>query len=334
MMEKMGIAVAGSLIADLFYEIDTYPRQGMFTNIRATHGAVGGTGNLIIDLAQLDPELPVRVSALVGEDDSGEMICRTLAQYPNIDQSNVTRQGQSSVDHVMEPRDTKERTFFYHPGASDIYDASYIDWDAVDARIFHLEYLLLMEKVDAPDTEYGSHGARILHEARSRGMLTSVDMVSEQSDRVRPVVSAALRYVDYCTINEVEAEAVTGIAVTDEASALQSLSALKELGVARWAVIHCPECGYGLDCRSGEFVVWPSLRLPDGFIQGTTGAGDAYCSGILYGAYNDMPLKKAMRFACAAAACSLSGPNGTDGMREAALVWDVFEEFCPERRTK
>lgn len=327
-MGKTGIAVAGSLIADLFYEIDTYPQQGMLTNIRATHGAVGGTGNLIVDLARLDPKLPVRVSALVGEDDSGEMIRRTLSQYPNIDQRNVTCQGQSSVDHVMEPLDTKQRTFFYHPGASDIYDASYIDWDAVDAKIFHLEYLLLMKQVDAPDAEYGTHGAKILHDARSRGMLTSVDMVSEQSDRVKPVVSAALRYVDYCTINEVEAEAVTGIAVVDEASARQALNVLKELGVARWAVIHCPKCGYGLDCMTDEFVASPSLKLPDGFIQGTTGAGDAYCSGILYGAYTGMPLEKAMRFACAAAACSLSGVNGTEGMREAAQVWEVFEKYC------
>lgn len=328
-MEKTGIAVAGCLIADLFYEIDTYPRQGLLTNIRATHGSVGGTGNLIVDLARLDADLPVRVSALVGEDDSGEMIRRTLAQYPNIDLSNLTRRGQSSVDHVMEPMDTKQRTFFYHAGASDIYDESYIDWDAVDAKIFHLEYLLLMAKVDAPDPEFGTHGARILHDARARGMLTSVDMVSEQSERVPAVVQAALRYVDYCTINEVEAEAVTGITVTDEASAKRALEALRGYGVSRWAVIHCPACGYGFDCVTGEFFCVPSLRLPEGFIQGTTGAGDAYCSGILYGAYTGMELPRAMGFAAAAAACSLSGANGTEGMRSASLVWDVYRRYQP-----
>lgn len=326
-MEKSGIAVAGCLIADLFYEIDTYPRQGLLTNIRGTHGSVGGTGNLIVDLARLDASLPVRVSALVGEDDSGEMILRTLGRYPNIDLRNVTQRGQSSVDHVMEPMDTKQRTFFYHPGASDIYDESYIDWDAVSAKIFHLEYLLLMAKVDAPDKEFGTHGARILHDAKARGMLTSVDMVSEQSARVPGIVKAALRYVDYATINEVEAEAVTGIAVTDEASARAALEQLRESGVSRWAVIHCPECGYGLDCISGEFVASPSLRLPEGFIQGTTGAGDAYCSGILYGAYTGMPLPKAMRFAAAAAACSLSGANGTEGMRSAELVWELHGQY-------
>ena len=45
--------------------------------------------------------------------------------------------------------------------------------------------------------------------------------------------------------------------------------------MAKWAVIHCPECGFGLDCRTGEYVEVPSLKLPKGFIKNTTGAGDA-----------------------------------------------------------
>ena len=39
-----------------------------------------------------------------------------------------------------------------------------------------------MAKVDGPDEEYGTLGARILHDARERGMKTSIDVVSEQSD--------------------------------------------------------------------------------------------------------------------------------------------------------
>ena len=331
-MEKTGITVAGSMVADLYYEIDTYPRQGLLTNIRATHGAVGGTGNLILDLARLDPRLPVRVSALVGRDDSGEMMAAALSRYPNIDLRGLVREGQSSVDHVMEPRDTKQRTFFYMAGANDVYDMSYIDWAAAEAKIFHLEYLLLMAKVDAADPEFGTHGARILHEARTRGMLTSVDVVSERSERSARVVSAALRYTDYCTINEYEAETVTGIPVTDAASAKEALQALRALGVARWAVIHSPAYGWGLDCRTGEFVECPSLRLPAGFIRGTTGAGDAYCAGILYAAYTGMPLAQALRFACATAACSLSGVNGTDAVPEAAGVWEVYERYCQRKQ--
>ena len=49
---------------------------------------------------------------------------------------------------------------------------------------------------------------------------------------------------------------------------------MKEKGVTTWAVIHCPRCGYGYDCRIDAFVSVPSLHLPEGYIKGTNGAGD------------------------------------------------------------
>jgi sugar/nucleoside kinase (ribokinase family) len=185
-----------------------------------------------------------------------------------------------------------------------VFDESHIHWDAVNSKIFHLEYLLLMKKVDAPDPVYGTHGARILKEARDRGMITSIDMVSEQSDRVKRVVCPALRYTDVCCINESEAEAITGIAVTSRESAEEALRALHVLGVSRWAVIHSPKHNYGYDMVDDKMVYVESLKLPDGYIKGTTGAGDAFCSGILYGAHEGGELESSMRFATACAACS------------------------------
>lgn len=330
--EKTGITVAGSLNADIFYKIDTYPAQGLLTKIRETAGHVGGTGNLILDLAKMDPGLPVKASAVVGEDAEGEMIVDKLSAFPNVDVSGISRRGESSITLVMNAEDTKQRTFFFRPAASDIYGEHDIDWEKADAKIFHLEYLLLMKKVDSPDNEYGTHGARILHEAQQRGMKTSIDIVSEQSERARTVVSYALKYTDYCIINEVEAEAVTQIPVTvggkvSKENVYRALQAIAQQGVRTWVVVHAPACSYGYDCRTKEFVISPSLILPDGYIKGTNGAGDAYCSGILYGAYHDMTLKDSMRYASACAACSLSEENGTDGMRHAKEIWEVEKRY-------
>lgn len=329
---KDGIAVAGTLIADVFYEIDTYPAQGLLTNIRGMSFNIGGSGNLILDLAKLDETLPVKICAIVGNDSSGDSLLETLANYPNVDTENITREGNSSVTHVMNAKDTKQRTFFFHPAASDIFDETYIDWDKINARIFHLEYLLLMKKVDAADPEYGTHGARILHDAKQRGMLTSVDIVSEQSDRARTVVTAALAYTDICTVNELEAEAITGIAVAEneiwnEERVQEAMRVLKKMGVGKWIVIHSPTGGYGYDCRTDSLKYVPSLCLPDGYIKGSNGAGDAYCSGILYGAYQGKELEEAMELATACAACSLSENNGTDGMRSCREVWEFRKQL-------
>lgn len=325
---KKGITVAGSLIADVFYKIDTYPNEGLLTKIRETNRHVGGSGNLILDLAKLDSNLPVKVSAIVGQDENGDMLFQKLSKYKNINLRNITREGESSVTLVMNAQDTKQRTFFFLPAASDRFEERYIDWDIVDSKIFHLEYLLLMAKVDAEDEMYGTHGAKILHDAQARGMKTSIDIVSEQSMRAHKIVSSALKYTDYCSVNEVEAESITGIPMLDDGRIMEErveevLRKLKEMGVTTWAVIHSPQCGYGYDCRHDTFVKVPSLTLPEGYIKGTNGAGDAYCSGILYGAYKGMDLETSMRLARACAACSLSEENGTDGLRPLEEVWKI-----------
>ena len=236
-------------------------------------------------------------------------------------------EGESSVTMVMNANDTKQRTFFFVPGASDVFDESKIHWDNIKSRIFHLEYLLLMKRVDANDPEYGTHGARILARAKAEGMITSFDMVSEQSNRVKKVVHPALKFTDICCINESEAEAITGIAVTCRERAEEALRALRTLGVSRWAVIHSPKHNYGYDIANDKMVYVESLKLPDGFIKGTTGAGDAFCCGILYGAHEGESLEDSMRFATASAACSLSENNGTDGMRARDEVLTVLRAY-------
>lgn len=88
---------------------------------------------------------------------------------------------------------------------------------------------------------------------------------------------------------------------------------LKALGVQRWAVIHAPEGGFGID-EAGNYVEVPSLLLPKGFIVGTVGAGDAFCAGALLGAHNGETLRQAIEDGIAAAACSLSAAGASEGV--------------------
>ena len=331
-MGTKGITVAGSLIVDVYYMTDTYPGIGRLTNIRDIKKGVGGSGNLIQDLAKLDPNLQVKVSALLGNDANGKFAKQALGRFPNIDMSNVIQSEATSMTMVIEPLDSKQRTFFYLPAASDIYEESCIDWQAVDADIFQLEYLLLMKKADAADEKYGTHAARILCEAQKRGMRTSIDVVSEDSERARGIVSAALKHTDFCIINELEAESTTGVRLTGENVDMEenipeALRILKDLGVSKWAVVHSSGCSYGLDCETGQTVKVESLHLPKGYIKGTTGAGDAYCCGVLYGAYQGQSLQKAMELGTACAACSLSAVGGSDGMRSYREVLDLYKHY-------
>ena len=129
-----------------------------------------------------------------------------------------------------------------------------------------------------------------------------------------------------------EASATTGIELRTESGELikenfpAALQAMKELGVSTWAVIHCPEMGCGLD-ETGNFVEVPSLKLPKGWIVGTVGAGDAFCSGILYGAWKGMGLKASIELATGCAACSLREAGATEGMVTAQQVRKLYQEM-------
>ena len=191
-----------------------------------------------------------------------------------------------------------------------------------------------MKKVDAPDAEYGTHGAGILHRAQQLGMKTAIDVVSAQNSRAKTVVIPALKYVNFCIINELEAGAVTDLYIDgdrqeDAETVRPVLEKIAGMGVADWVVIHTVAASYGYDCQKREVAVVPGLQLPKGYIKGNTGAGDAFFGGVLYGAYTHMELKKALQFATAAAVCSLSEENGTDGMRAAAEIWETDERLRP-----
>jgi len=336
-MKKRGIAIAGNMIVDILYPILGHPNPGELTTIldgisRSTGGALC---NVIIDLAKLDPELPLTALGRVGTDAEGDYVLEKLGQHANTDTSRVKREGLTSFTAVMADTIGKQRTFYHYRGANARFCEADIDWDNLDADLLHIGYILLLDALDEPDDEYGTKMARLLHTAQSRGILTSIDVVSEAGDRFGRIVPPALKYTDYCVINELEAQSSTGVPLRCENGDLlhrnlpEALKRLKALGVSRWAVIHAPEGAYGMD-EQNNYIETVSAPLPREMIKGTVGAGDAFCSGVLYGAYQRMPLRDAIELGNAAAACSLTESGATEGMRTA----EDATAFCRELRNR
>lgn len=331
---KKGICCAGNMIVDITYPIETWPRQSELTHI--TEGIQSTTGgsvcNTVTDLARLDPSLPLFASGFAGHDAEGSFILEELGKYPNIDLSMVKRDGRTSFTAVMSNNQTKERTFFQHAGANAYYCEDHIDMNKLDVDIFHIGYILLLPALDAADDEYGTKMARLLHNVQQRGIKTSIDVVSETGDRFAKLVTPALKYTDYCIINELEAQQTTRILLRDENGTLHTenlplaLAKLKELGVSTWAVIHCPELGCGLD-EHGKYYEVPSLKLPAGYIKGTVGAGDAFCAGILYAAEMDIPMEEALQLGACTAAASLSEVGASEGVKTVEEVWKLHELY-------
>ena len=334
---RKGICVAGNMIVDILYPIEGWPNQGELVHIqdgisRSTGGAVC---NVIVDLAKLDPQLPLYAMGRIGADAEGDLILQRLGEHPNIDTSNVIREGISAITLVMSDVKAGQRTFFTYLGANGRFSEDDIDWERLDADLFHIGYILLLNGLDQPDEVYGSKMARLLHSAQQHGLKTSIDVVSEASDRFARLVPPAMKYTDYCVINEYEAEMTTGVKLRGEDGELlrenipAALKSMKAMGVSTWAVIHCPEGGFGLD-ENDNYTAAGSLKLPEGWIKGSVGAGDAFCAGVLLGAEKGATLAEAIDLGIASAAASLNGAGSTEGMRSREEALALFDQF--ERR--
>lgn len=336
MKERRGIAGAGNWIIDQVKVIDRYPEQDHLAIIlNESQGSGGAPYNVLVGLRALDAELPLEAIGVVGDDPNGRLILDHLARLQIESSLMRTEPGvPTSYTDVMSVAGTGRRTFFHHRGANARLCGEDFEFDRIKSKILHLGYLMLLDALDAPDEADPSRpcAARVLEEARSEGILTSLDLVTDLSPRLQQVVGPALNQVDYFIANELEAGALAEIPVRDENGGLlqenlgKIADNLFQRGVQKLAVIHAPEGGFWME-RGGDPVFVPSLNLPQSFIKGTAGAGDAFCGGILYGLHEGWDAKQCLTLAVAHAAQSLSDATTTGGVKPLQETLALVKQF-------
>lgn len=321
MRERLGISVAGTVLLDKINEISAYPESGELTKISSIRLGVGGcVPNVACDLKKIRPSLDVYAIGKIGDDADGKYILDYLNKS-GVDTSKIAidKTDSTSMTQVMSVSGG-QRTFFTYPGTSSSFGFSDIDFDSLDTKILHLGYFLLLDKVD------GGDGIKILKEAKARGIETSIDLVSENSDRYS-IVLPCLQHTDYLIINELEASKLTGIEPTNEN--LRKISEkLMELGVRKKVIIHKPDMATALS-KEG-FTVVPSFDISKNEIKGTTGAGDAFCSGALIGIYDNRSDREILEFASSVALVSLFAPDATSGI----ITEEEINKICKNKERK
>lgn len=314
---KTGIAVAGTLLVDKINVISAYPSAGELTKIIGLQKAVGGcVPNVAIDLKRMANDLTVKAVACVGNDADGAFVRETL------EESGVNCDGLLSINETTSFTEVMsvaggQRTFFTYPGASAMFGDEHVDLDALNVKMLHLGYFLLLDKMDNGD------GLKLLKRAKAQGVKTSIDLVSENSNRYKQVLPC-LAYTDNLIINEVEAGALAGIEPTKE-NLFAIAKKLKEYGVTERVIIHMPDVGV---CYSNNgFTAVPSYDIPKDFIKGTTGAGDAFCAGALLGIYRGDSDEEILSFASAAAVAALSQADAVSGMRSEEQIKNLCKNL-------
>jgi sugar/nucleoside kinase (ribokinase family) len=325
------------MVLDIVKTIDQYPELGMLTYITSSKRAIGGCApNTATDLATIDTTLPVSVMGRIGDDEYGRFLVEKLrAKGIDVSGVSVSNTVETSYTDVMNIS-TGERTFFNAKGANAEFSPEHIDASALNCKIFHIGYILLLDKFDEEDPEFGTVMARFLRDIHSMGIKTSVDVVSNSDTSLyKTKILPVMPYTDYLIINEIEICNIWGI---DPRNADGSLNAdavklamekTMAYGVNEKIIIHAKEACFCLD-KSGEFTKLGSLKIPSELIAGSVGAGDAFCAGCLYGLYNEYSDMEILEFASAAAACSLFAENSVDGMKNKKEIIKISKSY--ERR--
>lgn len=331
--ERNGIAVAGNMIVDTVNSITQYPEIGMLTNITDTSRAVGGCAlNTSIDIARIDPSLPVSAIGRIGGDENGSYIMSVLQKNRvATNMVSVSDKCQTAFCNVMS-LPSGERTFFSYGGANNEFCPDHVDLSELKCKILHIGYILLLDSFDAPDKEYGTVMARFLHDVSALGIKTSIDVVSSATANYAEKILPALKYTDYAIINEIECCNIFDLSPRLENGKLDvdtlrgAMQKMLDAGVREKVIIHCKEAGFCLT-KDGTFTKVGSLDVDRSLFKGSVGAGDAFCAGCLYGLYNGWDDEYILKFASGAAVCNLFEVNSIDGMRSKEEIEKLLKKY-------
>jgi sugar/nucleoside kinase (ribokinase family) len=315
--KRRGIIGAGNWIVDRLKVIDRWPEVGELCNVTSElKSPGGGPCNVLFGLAALQADLPLFAAGRLGTDADGDWLMHEIASR-GIDGRFMRRSVSNATSHTEVMGCDGKRTFFHRRGAN--ADFSLEDLAGIDmpASIFYLGYLLLLDKLDREDADYGTAAARLLAEMRRKGYFTVVDFVSEAAERFARIVPHSLPHIDALVINEIEGGHASGYRIrqangqVSHDSLRQAARALLDAGVNELVAIHFPEGAYALT-RSEE-CYQPSCPIKSEDIVDSTGAGDAFCAGLIYGLHENKSLRELLQWGTVSARFNLISSGASAG---------------------
>ena len=316
-MAKKGIICAGNWLVDIVKTLDRFPKEGELCNVKTIEqGGGGGPCNVLFDLAAMTDKIPLFAAGMLGKDAYGDYLMNEIIKR-NINADFMCRCDVTTSFSDVMSADGK-RTFFHCRGANAELAYEHLSKINVDAKIFYLGYLLLLDKLDADDPEYGTPAARLLKEFQSRNIMTVVDFVSESKEKFQRVTQASLPYIDVLAINEIEAGNTFDLEIRREDDSLdfdnmkKVLHAFMESGISNCTILHMPECSAAID-KDHKLYIAPSFKINRSDIVGSNGAGDAFCAGVLYGIHENMPLDEILKLGAASSFFNLKSATASGG---------------------
>lgn len=230
----------------------------------------------------------------LGDDDAAALHRREFSRT-GVEAQLVTVPGCASPQSLILVDAAGERTVLCRRDERLILQPTELkrDW-IVNARALH---------VDGHDTAAATLAARW---AREAGISVIADL-----DEAYPGVEDLLENVDYLIVSRNFPTLITGEPQLEEAlrqmrshyGSVLTAATLGEEGVLAW--------------NGNQFLHAAAYRVP---VVDTTGAGDIFHAGFIYGLIQGWPLQRQLDFACAAAALNCTATGARGGIASVAAI--------------
>ena len=286
-MKNPHILVVGSSNTDMIIKLDRIPRPGETILGGAFVTAAGGKGaNQAVGAARAGGQ--VTFIARVGQDLFGDQAVAGFATDGiNVDHVTRDKTNPSGVALIFVAKDG-ENSIAVAGGAN----AKLSPADVKKAKPAFAGASVLVMQLETPlDT---------VQAAAALAAKAGVPVILNPAP-AQPLPDKLLECVSILTPNETEAELLTGIAVTDTATAAVAAAKLRARGV-QTVIITLGARGAFVATESGQQLV-PGFKVK---AVDTTAAGDIFNGALAVALAEGKPLDQAVRFGHAAAAISVT----------------------------
>lgn len=294
------VVCCGLSVVDVFGKpIDSIPEKGKLAVFDTMEMHSGGCAvNTANALGKMG--IATAVIGKTGQDVYRDFLIKDM-QSNNVDTSGVIGDPDvsTSFTFVMVPSDGQRR-FIHTPAANSAFSYDDVDFGIVSrSKILHVAGTFLMKLLDGEQT------ARMLEQARSLGVITSLD--TAYNDRLEDwdaVMQPCYPHLDYFLPSIEEAEKLSGL---DDPK--QMARFFKERG--------CGVVGIKMGSR-GSYILSDDLEIEIPIfpveVVDTSGAGDAFVAGFLAGVSKGWDLEDCARFGNAVASFCVQSIGTTTGI--------------------
>ncbi len=292
-MRDIDVLAVGELNPDLVLRGDVTPAFGQIEQILEDASLTIGSSAGIFACGAARLGLRVAFAGKVGNDEFGRFMQNSLTER-GIDTSGVVVDPEIKTGLTVILSRGNDRAILTYVGTISRLRYSEIDLSLLDrARHLHLASYFMMDDL-RPDIP------RLFTQAKQRGLSISLDTNYDPNELWDGGLAEALSHTDIFFPNQTELHAISGIPDTELA-----LKAMAER--VPTVAVKLGEQG-GIARRGLEVVQCEPLRVK---VIDTTGAGDSFDAGFLYGYLSGWDLARSLRMACTCGSISTTASGGT-----------------------